>query len=90
MNYKIIVYELIIFKIEQNNRIINKKYFKKIFSIDNVNVNDLSKTILDLKKRYKDNKYIIDFITNDNVDYIGLINKRSEKQYIEYIKNVGL
>lgn len=90
MNYKIIVYELIIFKIEQNNRIINKRYFKKIYSINDVNVDDLSKTILDLKKRYKDNKYIIDFITDDNVDYIGLINKRSERQYIEYIKNVGL
>ena len=90
MNYKIIVYELIIFKIQQNNRIINKRYFKKIYSINDVDVNDLSKTILDLKKRYKDNKYIIDFMTDDNVDYIGLINKRSERQYIEYIKNVGL
>ena len=90
MNYKIIVYELIIFKIQQNNRIINKRYFKKIYSINDVDVNDLSKTILDLKKRYQDNKYIIDFMTDDNVDYIGLINKRSERQYIEYIKNVGL
>lgn len=59
--YKIIVKELIIHKIQQKNRTITKRQFIKIKEINNININDLSKKVIDLKKVYKDFKYIIDF-----------------------------
>ena len=59
--YKIIVKELILHRIEQKNRVITKKQFIKIKEIKNINVNELSKRVIDLKKIYKDFKYIIEF-----------------------------
>lgn len=59
--YKIIISELVLLKMQQKNRVITKKQFIKIKEIDNINVNDLSKKVIELKSKYKDFKYIIDF-----------------------------
>lgn len=83
--YKIIVYELIIFKVEQTGRTIKKRYFQKVKSVPSVPAKDLSKTMLELKQRYKDNKYVIDFIGNNEVDLIEKMNEKSEKAYKKYI-----
>lgn len=80
--YKIIIYELIIFKKPiANNKMITKKYFKKIFQIDNIKNDELSKKMIMYKKIYKDNKYIIDFIKDDEFNYIEKLNKKSIKDY---------
>ena len=84
--YTVILYELIIFKKElANNKTINKKYFKELYKIKNVDIKDLNNKIIKLKMMYKDNKYIIDFIKDDNINYIELLNKKSYKDYIKYI-----
>lgn len=88
MNYNIIVYELILFKKElSNGRKIQKKYFQKIKTIKNVDIKELSYKIIELKKIYKDSKYIIDFMKeNETIDHIATFNKKSYKDYINYIK----
>jgi hypothetical protein len=84
--YTIILYELIIFKKElANKKTINKKYFKQLYKIKNVDIKNLNDKIIKLKMMYKDNKYIIDFIKDDNINYIELLNKKSYKDYIKYI-----
>ena len=84
--YTVILYELIIFKKElANNKTINKKYFKELYKIKNVDIKNLNDKIIKLKMMYKDNKYIIDFIKDDNINYIELLNKKSYKDYIKYI-----
>lgn len=59
--YKIIISEVIIYKIEQKGRTITKKRFVKIKEIYNINKKDLSERVIALKKLYRDFKYIIDF-----------------------------
>lgn len=59
--YKIIVYETLYQHIQQKNRIITKKQFIKINEIDNIKCSELTKKVIDLKGKYKDFKYIIDF-----------------------------
>lgn len=59
--YKIIIKELVIQKIKQKNRIITKKQFVKIKEIKGINESELSKKVIELKSKYKDFKYIIDF-----------------------------
>ena len=83
--YKIIIYELIIFKVKHGNRTIKKRYFQKIKTIDKIDIKDLSKTMLDLKQKYNDNKYVIDFIDNNSVDLIAKMNEKSEKAYKDHI-----
>lgn len=84
--YKIIVYELIIFEVKQTGRTIKKRYFQKIKSVSDVSIKDLSKTMLELKQKYNDNKYIIDFISDNGVDLIAKMNEKSEKAYKEYVE----
>ena len=83
--YKIIVYELIVFEVKQVNKTIKKRYFQKIKTLHNIDIKDLSKTMLQLKQKYNDNKYIIDFIGNNGVDLIAKMNEKSEKAYKDYI-----
>lgn len=59
--YKIIISELIIDRIVQKNRTITKRRFLKINEIPNIDIMDLSKKVIELKSKYKDFKYIIDF-----------------------------
>lgn len=83
--YKIIVYELIVFEVKQVNRTIKKRYFQRIKSVPDVSIKDLSKMMIDLKQQFSDNKYVIDFITNNGVDLIAKMNEKSEKAYKDYI-----
>ena len=59
--YKVIIYETLYQHIQQKNRIITKKQFIKIKEIDRIRYEDLTKKVIDLKKIYKDFKYIIEF-----------------------------
>ena len=59
--YKIIIKELVIQKIKQKNRIITKRQFIKINEVKGINESELSKKVIELKSKYKDFKYIIDF-----------------------------
>lgn len=59
--YKITISELVLLKVQQKNRVITRKQFIKIKQIDNIRYNDLSQKVIELKKAYKDFKYIIDF-----------------------------
>lgn len=86
MNYNIIVYELIIFKKElSTGRKIQKKYFQKIKTVKNIDIKDISNKILELKQIYRDSKYIIDFIKDDTINYIEQLNKKSYKDFINYM-----
>lgn len=85
--YKVIIYELIIFKVKQTTeRTITKRYFQKIKSVSDVSIQNLSKTMLELKQKYNDNKYIIDFIGDNEVDLIAKMNEKSEKAYKKYVE----
>ena len=59
--YKIIIKELVIQEIRQGKRTIKRKHFIKIKDIPNIDISDLSKKVIELKSRYRDFKYIIDF-----------------------------
>ena len=59
--YKIVIKELVIQKIKQENRVITKRQFIKIREIKGINESELSKEVIELKSKYKDFKYIIDF-----------------------------
>lgn len=59
--YKIIIKELVIQKIKQKSRVITKRQFIKINEIKGINESELSKEVIELKSKYKDFKYIIDF-----------------------------
>lgn len=87
MEYKIIIYKLIIFKIKQNNdRIITKKYFQKINTIHNINIKDLSNKVIEYKKIYNDNCYVFSPIKeNQNDWYFEKLNEKSKKYYIDYV-----
>ena len=86
MDYKIIIYKLIIFKIKQNQRTISKKYFQRIKTINNINIKDLSYKMIEYKKIYKDNCYIFSTIKENDVDwYFDNLNEKSKKYYYEYM-----
>lgn len=89
--YKIIIYELKIFKIKQTNRIITKRYFLKLKTIHDIAFKDLTRQELEIKKGiYKDSKYITSAIKeNENDWYFDNLNKKSEKAYKEYILKGG-
>lgn len=88
--YKIIVYELIVFEVKQVNKTIKKRYFQKIKTLHNIDIKNLSKEFLQVKNKYKDFKYIISEIKeNQNDWYIENLNKKSEKAYKEYILKGG-
>ena len=57
--YKIIVEELILEKIKQKSRTITKKRFIKIKEVKDIPLEDASKKALELKKHYRDFKYIV-------------------------------
>ena len=59
--YKITISEMVLLKVQQKGRTITKRKFIKIKEIANINITDLSKKVIELKARYKDFKYIIDF-----------------------------
>lgn len=86
MNYKIIIYKLIIFKIKQNQRTITKKYFQRIKTINNIDIKDLSNKNIELKKIYRDNFYIFSMLKEDEEDtYFNNLNEKSKKYYYEYM-----
>lgn len=87
--YKIIIYQLIIFKIRQNNnRIITKKYFQKIKTINNIDIKDLSYKMIEYKKIYKDNCYIFNMLKqNEEDDYFNNLNKKSYNEYKKYVES---
>ena len=85
-NYKIIIYKLIIFEVTQQNRVIKKKYFQKIKTINNINVKDLTKKFIEYKAIYKDNCYIFSEIKQDENDwYFENLNNKSYKDYVNFI-----
>ena len=59
--YKIIIKELVIQKIKQKGRVITKRQFVKIKEVKNIDIKELSTKVIELKSKYKDFKYIIDF-----------------------------
>ena len=87
--YKIIIYKLIVFKKQlANNKTINKKYFQKIKTINNINNKELTKTFIDYKKIYKDYCYIFSILKENETDfYINNMNEKSYKDYIKYIES---
>lgn len=85
--YKIIIYELKIFKIKQTNRTITKRYFQKLKTIHNIPFKELTQQELELKKGiYRDSKYITSAIKEyENDWYFDNLNKKSEKAYKDYV-----
>ena len=66
-------------------RRIKHKYFKRVFSINNIPDDRITSEIIALSQRYKDSKYLIDFEKDINKSYIEKLNKKSEKKYKDYI-----
>ena len=87
--YKIIIYKLIIFKIKQNNnRIITKRYFQKIKTINKIDIKELSYKMIEYKRIYKDNCYIFNMLKEDEEDvYFNNLNKKSYNDYKKYIES---
>ena len=84
--YKIIIYKLILFKVEQKNRYITKKYFETIDTIHNIDIKDLSNKVIEYKKIYKDSCYIFSTIKENTNDwYFQKLNEKSKKDYYNRI-----
>lgn len=89
-SYNLIIYKVIVFYIPQKNRNIKKKYYKKIDIVYNVSNKDITKTTLDLYKKYKydNNIIIVNVNVKDNVnteyDYYTKLNRKSQKMYLDY------
>lgn len=80
--YKIIVYELVVINVNVGNRIIKKKYFNKVYSLHNVASDEISLKTIELKREYKEFKYIFSIIKENEVDwYMENINQKSVKYY---------
>ena len=78
---------MIIFKIKQNNdRMITKKYFQKIKTINKINIKDLSNKMIEYKKIYKDNCYIFNMLKENEKDtYFNNLNNKSYNYYADYV-----
>lgn len=84
--YKLIVYKVINFKIPRGNKMINKRYFQKVYSTTGIEKENMTKEYLKLKSKYNDWCYIINDIEVNGIDwYIEKLNKKSEKAYQEYV-----
>lgn len=79
--YYILVYELILIKIEQNDRVLTKKYFKLIARYENISKKELSAESIKIKKRYRDFKYIIVESTEKTDSYYDKLNEKSKRYY---------
>lgn len=91
MPYKIIIYEVVIFNVKQSNRTIKKKYFKKLYTEHNINIQDLSKANIEIGKKYNDFKYIQSILKeNEEDNFINKQNEKSERDYKNYIMNKGV
>lgn len=88
--YKLIVYKVINFKIPRGNKMINKRYFQKVYSTTGIEKEHLTQKYLELKTKYNEWYYMISDIKVDNIDwYIESLNKKSEKAYKDYILGGG-
>lgn len=88
MDYKIIIYKLIVFKIRQGTRDITKKYFQKVKTINNINIKELSQKNIEYKKIYKDNCYIFNMLKENEEDtYFNNLNNKSYNYYKKYIES---
>lgn len=86
MDYKIIIYKLIIFKIKQGQRIITKKYFQRVKTINSINIKELSNKNIEYKKIYSDSCYIFSILReNENDTYFDNLNEKSYKYYVDFI-----
>lgn len=91
MPYKIIIYEVVIFKVKQKDRTIKKKYFKKLYTEHNIDIKELSKANIEIGKKYNDFKYIQSILKeNENDDFINKQNEKSERDYKNYVMNKGV
>ena len=89
--YKLIVYKVINFKIPRGNKMINKRYFQKVYSTTGVEKENITKEYLKLKTKYNEWYYMISDIKADDIDwYIEKLNKKSEKAYKDYILGGGI
>lgn len=83
--YKLIVYKVINFKIPRGNKMINKRYFQKVYSTSGIEKEHVTKEYLKLKSKYNEWYYMINNVKVNDVDwYIENLNKKSEKAYQEY------
>jgi len=84
--YDLIVYKVINFKIPRGNKMINKRYFQKVYTSKAIDKKDVTIRYQELKKRYNDWCYIISDIESGQNDwYIDNLNKKSETAYKNYI-----
>ena len=84
--YQLIVYKVINFKIPRGDKMINKRYFQKVFTSDPVDKNQITTKYKELKARYVDWCYMINDIPTGSIDwYIEKQNEKSEKAYHDYI-----
>lgn len=76
--------------IGSTGRTITKRYYQKVKTINNIDNKELSAKYMEYKQIYKDSCYIFSLIKEDEEDwYFNNLNKKSEKAYIDYIKNGG-
>lgn len=84
--YKLIVYKVINFKIPKGNKMINKRYFQKVYSTTGIKKEHLTKEYLKLKSKYNEWYYMISNVKVNDIDwYVENLNKKSEKAYQEYV-----
>lgn len=84
--YQLIVYKVINFKIPRGSRMINKRYFQKVYTSESIESAKVSVKYRELKTRYNDWCYIINDVEVGEVDwYVESLNRKSEKAYRDYV-----
>lgn len=85
--YDLIVYQVINFKIPRGDKMINKRYFQKVKTINNISKKEVNVKYRELKSGlYRDWCYIINDVEHGTVDwFIERQNAKSEKAYHDYV-----
>ena len=84
--YQLIVYKVINFKIPRGDKMINKRYFQKVYSSKPIAKDKVATKYRELKTKYFDWCYMINDIEIGKNDwYIEKQNEKSEKAYRDYV-----
>lgn len=84
--YQLIVYKVINFKILHGNKMINKRYFQRVYASEPIESCKVSIKYRELKTKYVDWCYMINDVEVGEVDwYVESLNRKSEKAYRDYV-----
>lgn len=84
--YQLIVYKVINFKVPRGDKMINKRYFQKVYTSAPITKDKVATKYRELKTKYIDWCYMINDIEIGKNDwYVEKQNEKSEKAYRDYV-----